>query len=148
MENACWGTAGAIPLALDTPLGWHLRSARKSFSRRRGGAVWSTWRGRRWTAKEEEGMKRLPSVRAAPTALEPTAAPARERASTTARTRRRRSPLALLRRDHVMLLLILPGLVYFLLFHYVPLIGYVVAFEDYVPFIGFIDSPFVGLDNF
>src|SRR5438034_11839373 len=47
-----------------------------------------------------------------------------------------------------MLLLLLPGLVYFLLFHYVPLLGYVVAFEDYFPFVGFIDSAWVGLDNF
>lgn len=48
----------------------------------------------------------------------------------------------------MMLLLLLPGLLYFVVFHYVPLLGNVVAFEDYVPFIGFIDSPWVGLDNF
>jgi putative aldouronate transport system permease protein len=92
--------------------------------------------------------ERLPSVRAAPTTpFEPTTVPSGERAARGVR-RRRRSPLSLLRRDAVMLALILPGLVYFLLFHYVPLLGYVVAFEDYVPFIGFVDSPFVGLDNF
>ncbi|MEV4894475.1 ABC transporter permease subunit [Nonomuraea sp. NPDC055795] len=53
-----------------------------------------------------------------------------------------------IRRDRVMLLLTLPGLVYFLLFHYAPLIGYVVAFKDYQPYVGFIDSPWIGLANF
>ncbi|MFI6535154.1 ABC transporter permease [Nonomuraea sp. NPDC050547] len=47
-----------------------------------------------------------------------------------------------------MLLLTLPGLVYFLVFHYAPLIGYVVAFKDYQPYVGFIDSPWIGLANF
>ncbi|MEU8323865.1 ABC transporter permease subunit [Nonomuraea sp. NPDC048881] len=53
-----------------------------------------------------------------------------------------------LRRDRVMLLLTLPGLIYFLVFHYGPLFGYVVAFKDYQPYIGFIDSAWVGLRNF
>lgn len=47
-----------------------------------------------------------------------------------------------------MLLLAVPGLVYFVVFHYVPLLGYVVAFQNYKPFLGFTKSPFVGLDNF
>src|SRR5436190_7179235 len=50
-------------------------------------------------------------------------------------------------RDRWMLLFIAPGVVYFLLFQYLPLLGYIIAFEDYLPFIGF-DSPFVGFDNF
>jgi putative aldouronate transport system permease protein len=52
------------------------------------------------------------------------------------------------KRDRVMLLLMLPGLLFYLLFYYVPLLGNVVAFEQYLPFLGFIDSPFVGLGNF
>jgi putative aldouronate transport system permease protein len=51
-------------------------------------------------------------------------------------------------RDRIMLLLIAPGVVYFILFHYLPLLGNVIAFQDYLPFLGFQDSPFVGLDNF
>jgi putative aldouronate transport system permease protein len=51
-------------------------------------------------------------------------------------------------RDRLMLVLMLPGIVYFLLFFYVPLLGNIVAFQDYVPFIGFANSPFVGLQNF
>jgi len=52
------------------------------------------------------------------------------------------------RRNWVVLALVLPGLLYFLIFYYLPLLGYVIAFENYLPFLGFIDSPWVGLDNF
>ena len=51
-------------------------------------------------------------------------------------------------RDRLMLLFIAPGVLYFLLFHYLPLLGYIIAFEDYLPFLGFFDSPFVGFANF
>jgi putative aldouronate transport system permease protein len=47
-----------------------------------------------------------------------------------------------------MLALMLPGLLFYLLFYYVPLLGNIVAFEEYLPFLGFINSPFVGLGNF
>src|SRR5579864_2577672 len=40
-------------------------------------------------------------------------------------------------RDRVMLLFILPGVLYFVLFRYIPLLGNVIAFEDYRPFLGF-----------
>ncbi|MEV6103732.1 ABC transporter permease subunit [Streptomyces sp. NPDC051940] len=52
------------------------------------------------------------------------------------------------KRDKVMLLLTLPGLLYFLLFHYVPVLGFMVAFQDYEPYLGYMHSPWVGLDNF
>lgn len=42
----------------------------------------------------------------------------------------------------------LPGIIYFILFAYIPLAGNIIAFQDYSPFIGFRDSPFVGLQNF
>ena len=51
-------------------------------------------------------------------------------------------------RERWMYLFILPGLLYFLVFEYLPLLGNVIAFQDYSPFLGFRDSPFVGLDNF
>ena len=51
-------------------------------------------------------------------------------------------------RDRIMLLLIAPGVLYFILFHYLPLLGNIIAFQDYLPFLGFQDSPFVGLANF
>ncbi|QIY77494.1 ABC transporter permease [Streptomyces sp. RLB1-33] len=42
----------------------------------------------------------------------------------------------------------LPGLAYFLVFHYGALLGNVIAFKDYVPFDGLWGSRWVGLDNF
>ncbi|MBT0768538.1 sugar ABC transporter permease [Kineosporia sp. J2-2] len=50
--------------------------------------------------------------------------------------------------DRALLLLLLPGLLYFLVFHYGSLFGNVLAFKDYVPFLGVQDSPWVGTDNF
>jgi putative aldouronate transport system permease protein len=46
-----------------------------------------------------------------------------------------------------MLALAAPGVLYFLFFYYLPLLGYVIAFQDYQPFLGF-ESPWVGWDNF
>jgi putative aldouronate transport system permease protein len=51
-------------------------------------------------------------------------------------------------RDRIMLLLVLPGVLFFVLFRYIPLLGNIIAFEDYLPFLGFQDSPFVGFANF
>ena len=42
----------------------------------------------------------------------------------------------------------LPGLLALLVFHYVPLLGNVIAFQDYQPFLGISGSPWVGLQNF
>ncbi len=53
-----------------------------------------------------------------------------------------------LRTNWALWLLILPGLVYFLIFQYLPLFGYVIAFQDYLPFLGFTQSAWVGLENF
>jgi putative aldouronate transport system permease protein len=53
-----------------------------------------------------------------------------------------------LRTDLPLLLLAAPGILLILAFHYVPLLGNVIAFKDYQPFIGIWDSPWVGLENF
>lgn len=45
-------------------------------------------------------------------------------------------------------LLFLPVIVYYVVFHYVPMYGIVVAFKDYVPTLGAMKSPWVGLQNF
>ncbi|WP_345518623.1 hypothetical protein [Streptomyces yanii] len=47
-----------------------------------------------------------------------------------------------------MLALMAPGLLFFAVFFYVPMLGNIVAFQDYQPFIGFRSSPWVGLANF
>ncbi|MGY0020069.1 ABC transporter permease [Streptomyces sp. cg35] len=52
------------------------------------------------------------------------------------------------KRDKVMLLLCLPGFLYFVVFHYVPLLGYMVAFQDYQPYLGYLHSAWTGLTNF
>ncbi|MDO4285382.1 MAG: ABC transporter permease subunit [Eubacteriales bacterium] len=52
-------------------------------------------------------------------------------------------------RQHWQLYLILaPSILYLLIFNYAPLYGLIIAFKDYKPYFGYLDSPFVGLDNF
>lgn len=53
-----------------------------------------------------------------------------------------------MRRSGWMYALMLPGLVYFIVFHYVPLAGNAVAFQDYSPFLGVQGSDWVGWSNF
>ncbi|MFF4274678.1 ABC transporter permease [Streptomyces sp. NPDC001536] len=59
-----------------------------------------------------------------------------------------------LRRDRVLLLMTLPAVALVLLFNYVPILGNVVAFQDYDPYISdngvvsMLHSPWVGLENF
>ncbi|GHO84045.1 ABC transporter permease [Dictyobacter formicarum] len=64
------------------------------------------------------------------------------------RGRPKSSTWRLIWRDRWIYLLILPGLVYFLLFYYLPLLGNVTAFQDYSPYLGIFKSPWVGLANF
>ena len=45
-------------------------------------------------------------------------------------------------------LFIIPGAAYFLLFEYVPLLGNVIAFQNFSPFLGITGSQFIGLENF
>jgi putative aldouronate transport system permease protein len=62
----------------------------------------------------------------------------------------RRSPAwpQRLRRDRILVLAALPGIVLLLVFHYVPLLGNVIAFKDYQPYLGIVDSPWTGWRNF
>jgi putative aldouronate transport system permease protein len=53
-----------------------------------------------------------------------------------------------LRRDRALLLLAIPGLVILLLFQYLPLLGNIIAFENYQPYLGIIQSQWTGLANF
>lgn len=52
------------------------------------------------------------------------------------------------RRGGALFLLMVPGLAYFLVFQYGALIVNVIAFKDYVPFLGLWGSPWTGLGNF
>src|SRR4030088_928122 len=51
-------------------------------------------------------------------------------------------------RERWMYLFIIPGALYFLVFEYLPLLGNIIAFQDFSPFLGFSGSPFIGLENF
>lgn len=51
-------------------------------------------------------------------------------------------------RDRVLLVLAVPGVIVLVVFHYLPLLGNVIAFQDYQPFLGISGSDFVGLSNF
>lgn len=44
--------------------------------------------------------------------------------------------------------LILPALLYIIIFHYLPIYGIIIAFEDFKPYSGYLGSPFVGLKHF
>jgi putative aldouronate transport system permease protein len=44
--------------------------------------------------------------------------------------------------------LAVPGIVYFALFRYAPMYGVTIAFQDYLPFLGFSGSPWVGFSHF
>ncbi|GAB2796154.1 ABC transporter permease [Amycolatopsis magusensis] len=51
-------------------------------------------------------------------------------------------------RDRFLVFAALPGITLLVLFHYVPLLGNVIAFKDYQPYLGILESPWVGLTNF
>lgn len=45
-------------------------------------------------------------------------------------------------------ILMIPVVIYFLLFHYKPMFGLIIAFQDFKPRLGYFDSPWVGLQHF
>lgn len=53
-----------------------------------------------------------------------------------------------LRKDISLHLMILPAVIILIIYAYIPMLGIVIAFQNYSPAIGFIKSPFVGFDNF
>jgi putative aldouronate transport system permease protein len=53
-----------------------------------------------------------------------------------------------LSRDKLLVGIGLPGAIALVLFQYVPLLGNVIAFQDYQPYLGITEAPFIGLQNF
>ena len=45
-------------------------------------------------------------------------------------------------------IMLVPGLVLLAIFHYTPMYGVIIAFQNYNPGLGFTDSPWVGMKNF
>lgn len=63
--------------------------------------------------------------------------------------RRKRKPFLQYARHHWWLyLMIVPGSIYFIIFKYIPIASLVIAFQDYNPWLGIMDSPFVGMKYF
>ncbi|MDF2921296.1 MAG: sugar transporter permease [Paenibacillaceae bacterium] len=51
-------------------------------------------------------------------------------------------------RNRALYLLVLPVIIYYIMFHYAPMYGAIIAFKDYVPSRGILDSEWVGLRHF
>jgi putative aldouronate transport system permease protein len=93
------------------------------------------------------GREPLPGAPAGPGA----AAPQRRwrRAARAAAAPQRKSPWrARLRRDKTLILMTLPAVALLAVFGYTPMLGLVMAFQDYDIYDGFLHSPWVGLANF
>lgn len=63
-------------------------------------------------------------------------------------TERRRSIWKGVKRDRFLYLLALPGIVFFILFKYVPLWGILISFQDYSPYQGMWASPWIGFEHY
>ena len=53
-----------------------------------------------------------------------------------------------MRRNYPLYLLIVPVLAYYIIFYYKPMYGAIIAFKEYSPSLGIIDSPWVGFNQF
>ncbi len=53
-----------------------------------------------------------------------------------------------IKRERFIYLLLLPGLVYFVIYRYLPMGGLIIAFQDYNPFTGLLKSDWVGFKHF
>ena len=56
--------------------------------------------------------------------------------------------LAYLKRHKWMYFLMLPGIIYFIIFKYVPMGGLIIAFQNYSPYLGIAGSEWVGFEHF
>lgn len=52
------------------------------------------------------------------------------------------------RRDRSLIVMTLPAVLLLAVFAYVPMAGNIVAWQDYSPYVGILDSPFIAWDNF
>lgn len=55
---------------------------------------------------------------------------------------------AKMKQERWMYAFIIPGFLFFVVFRYLPLAGNIVAFENYSPYLGVVQSQWVGLENF
>ncbi|WP_442862470.1 ABC transporter permease [Bacillus sp. USDA818B3_A] len=53
-----------------------------------------------------------------------------------------------LKRDKFLYLLMLPGILFFIIFKFIPMWGIIISFQEYSPYLGILDSEWVGLAHF
>jgi len=64
------------------------------------------------------------------------------------KTQRNKGLLSSIWKFRALYLISIPGIVYFIIFKYIPLFGSIIAFQDYNIFQGMFASKWVGLENF
>ncbi|TWE08452.1 carbohydrate ABC transporter membrane protein 1 (CUT1 family) [Neobacillus bataviensis] len=64
------------------------------------------------------------------------------------RIKERQKILAGIKKNKLLYLMIFPGVLYFIIFKYLPMAGLVIAFQDYQPYLGILGSPWVGFKHF
>ena len=64
------------------------------------------------------------------------------------KAKQRRKKWAQIKTNRALYLMLFPGILYFIVFKYIPMGGLVIAFQDYQPFLGILGSPFVGMKHF
>lgn len=52
------------------------------------------------------------------------------------------------KKNKLLYIMILPVIIYYIIFHYIPMIGILMAFQNYSPFKGFFRSEWIGFKNF
>lgn len=62
--------------------------------------------------------------------------------------KRKKVNKVVLRENFNLTLMVIPGMILFLIFNYIPMFGIIMAFKDYNPNLGIIGSPWNGFDNF
>ncbi|WP_339208257.1 ABC transporter permease subunit [Paenibacillus sp. FSL K6-3182] len=55
---------------------------------------------------------------------------------------------SLYKRNYQLYLMIIPGIISAFIFYYLPMAGAIMAFQDFKPWLGFIESPWVGFKHF
>lgn len=60
----------------------------------------------------------------------------------------RKKNIITIRKDIWLYILLIPGILHFLVFKYAPMWGILISFQDYNPYLGFMNSPWVGLKHF
>ncbi|MFX3631617.1 MAG: ABC transporter permease [Candidatus Pristimantibacillus sp.] len=70
------------------------------------------------------------------------------RTTTVPQVKRKNRTLGQLWKDRTLYLMIIPGLLFFIIFKYFPIGGIIIAFQDYKPYNGIAGSEWVGLEHF